>query len=301
MTEIKKAKIAELQQLRGISRKNFFEYQYEGAKGALKQMNKFINLNDKKILDLGCGYGGLSVYLALKGLKVVAVDNQQYDKEFLKEVIGFANQKNAKPIFCQADANNLPFKDASFDIIRMDSVLEHLTNPEIALSECKRVLKFRGFIFVSFPLYYSPYGGHVDDYLRFPWVHVLPKKWVCWLLDRCKSKSGLVTTEYVKNLYLSLNKMTLKKYKKITKKLDYNEIFFEETFYLPHGASLFIDNLKKSFYNRSLKLFLKAFSHFNFGSLLMFIFLFILYRLPFPFKKKIGEFISSGIRSVLSF
>lgn len=300
MTRIKKNKIAELQQRRGMSRRNFFEYQYEGAKGALEQMRKFVDINDKEILDLGCGYGGFSAYLALNGLKVVAVDNQQYDKEFLKEAIEFANQKNAKAKFCQADAHNLPFKDASFDIIRLDSVLEHLTNPEIALSECKRVLKSKGYLFVSFPLYCSPYGGHIDDYLRFPWIHVLPKNWVCWLISRCKSKVGFVTNDYVKNLYLSLNKMSLKKYKKIINKLNFEEIFFEEAFYMPHDAALFINGIKTSFSDRSLRSLKKAFSHFNFVSFLIFIFLFILYRLPFPLRKQWREFITSGIRSVLS-
>jgi ubiquinone/menaquinone biosynthesis C-methylase UbiE len=300
MIGCKKSRIAELQQQRGISRRDFFEYQYEGAKGALEQMCKFVDINDKEILDLGCGYGGFSAYLAINGLKVVAVDYQQYDKEFLKDAIEFSNQKNTNANFCQADAHYLPFKDSIFDIIRLDSVLEHLTNPKVALSECQRILKPEGYIFISFPLFYSPYGGHVDDYLRFPWIHVLPKNWVCWLLSLCKSKIGLVTTEYTKNLYLSLNKLTLKKYKRMIKKLEFNEIFFEEAFYMPHDASLFVNKLKDSFYHKSLKSFFHSFSDFNWKSFLVFVFLYILYRLPSPVRKRWNEFITSGIRSVLS-
>ena len=300
MTQINKSKIAELQRSRGKSRLDFFNYQYEGAKGDLEQMRKFVQVNDKDILDLGCGYGGSSSYLANSGLRVTSVDIQQYDKDFLRDAIKFANKKKAKAKFCQADAHYLPFKTGTFDIIKLDSVLEHLTEPELALSECRRVLKSGGLLFISFPLFYSPYGGHIDDYIRFPWAHVLPQSWVCWLINKCRTRSGLVTTDYTERLYLSLNKMTLTKYKKIIDHLNFKEISFEEAFFMPHDATLFINGLKSSFANKSLKPLKESFPYFNIISLLIFTFLFILYRLPSPLRRKWQEFIISGIRSVLS-
>jgi len=300
LTHYKNNKFLELQLRRGKSRRDFFEYQYEGAEGTLEQMRKFTDVNEKQILDLGCGYGGGSAYLACNGLKITAVDNHQYDKKFLKDAITFANKKGAEARFCQADAHHLPFKDDIFDIIRLDSVFEHLKEPEIALSECRRVLKSGGLLFISFPLFYSPYGGHIDDYIKIPWFHVLPDKFVCRIIRRRKSKPGLVTTSYVERLYLSLNKMSLKKYKRLVRKCAFKELHFEETYFMPHDISLFINHLKKALADRSLTQTRKTFTYFNLASFVEFIFLYFLYRLPAPLKRRWREFITSGIRAVLS-
>jgi len=53
----------------------------------------------------------------------------------------------------------LPFKDEGFDLVLLLDVVEHMTNPEMAISECFRVLKRGGLICINFPPYYSALGG----------------------------------------------------------------------------------------------------------------------------------------------
>jgi len=50
-----------------------------------------------------------------------------------------------------ADAYQLPFKSASFDLVLLLEVIEHLENPQIVLEEVHRVLKQHGKIIVSVP------------------------------------------------------------------------------------------------------------------------------------------------------
>jgi len=292
-------KFAELQQRRGRSRRAFFEYQYEAARGSLDEMRRFTDTQNKEMLDLGCGYGGASVYFAMNGLRVTGADNQLYEDKFLKDAIYFAKEKEAVVTFCLADAHKLPFRRASFDIIRLDSVLEHLENPEVAVSECRRVLKPEGLLFVNFPLFYSPYGGHTIDYIKIPWFHILPDRLVRQAIRRQQSKFRIITTDYVEKLYMSLNKMTLKRYYTLIKQNNLKEIYSEETFYMPHDAALFVNELKSSISTRSLKNVREKFVHLNRISLIIFIFLFFLYRFPLRFVKPFNEVIVSGIRSVL--
>ena len=292
-------RVAELQNRRGRSRQDFFKYQLEGARGSLDEMRKYLDPEGSQILDVGCGLGGNSVYFSLNGCKVTAVDNQSYDNEVLKEAIASAKDKGAVVKFCFADAHCLPFKAASFDAVKLDSVLEHLDNPEKAIMECRRVLKAGGYLFVNFPLFFSPYGGHTFDYIRLPWLHVLPANWVCKIIRCFKSKHGFITTDYVEKLYMSLNKMTLKRYKLMIKKSNFKIVFFKETLFLPHKAALFFNDIKKSISLGSFKLWKKAFRHFNLVSVLVFGFLWCIYRLPLRTYKPFNEVITSGIRSVL--
>ena len=300
MSKKQASKLARLQQRRDRSHRYFFEYQYEAARGSLEQMRKFTDIRHKAILDLGCGYGGASIFFALNGLRTIGIDNQSYESGFLNDAISYAKERGAGVTYCLADAHHVPFKNASFDLIRLDSVVEHLEHPKIAMSECFRILKAGGFLFVSFPLFFSPYGGHIFDYIKIPWFHILPAGWVRRKLTGRKSKSGFINTDYVWKLYFSLNKMTLKKFKDLVRDSGLKEVFFEETFYMPHDAALFFNQIKESISAKSLYKFKGAFVHFNLASLSVFLFLYLLYRMPFRSAKPFNEFIVSGVRSVLS-
>jgi SAM-dependent methyltransferase len=300
MSNKQACKVAELQKRRGRSHYDFLQYQYEATRGALEQMRRFTDIRHKAILDLGCGYGGASIYYALNGLRVTGVDNQSYESGFLKDAKNYAEKRGAGATFCLADAHHLPFKNTSFDLIRLDSVVEHLEYPGIAMSECYRILKPGGFLFVSFPLFYSPYGGHTIDYIKIPWFHILPAGWVRRMLAGRKSKSGFINTDYTWELYMSLNKMTLKRFKNLIRDSGLKEVFFEETFYMPHDAALFFNQIKESISVKSLYKLKGAFVHFNLASLSVFLFLYLLYRLPFRSAEPFNEFIVSGVRSVLS-
>jgi len=98
---------------------------------------------------------------------------------------------------------------------------------------------------------------------------------------------------------MSLNKMTLRRYELMVKKSKLKIVFFEETLFLPHEAALFFNDIKKSISLGSSKLLKKAFRHFNLVSVIVFGFLWCLYRLPLRNYKLINEVITSGIRSVL--
>jgi ubiquinone/menaquinone biosynthesis C-methylase UbiE len=292
-------KVAKLQLHRGRSRKDFFEYQLESARGSLEEIKKYSVPEGEEILDLGCGFGGNSVYFALGGFKVTAVENQSYDNEVLKNAIASAKKKGATVKFCLADAHHLPFKPNSFRVVRLDSVLEHLERPELAIMECRRVLKAGGYLFVNFPLYYSAFGGHTFDYIKVPWLHLLPTSWVCKILKCFKSKPGFITTSYIEKLYMSLNKMTLKRYNRMVRECGFDEVSFEQTLFLPHDAALFFNEIKRSVAYRSFKMGKKAFNYFSFASVIVFGFLYCIYRLPFRGYRPFNEVIASGIRSVL--
>lgn len=104
---------------------------------------KHINPGER-VLEVGCGEGILSILVAKKGAKVIASDISKPNLESAKR---YARQESLDNIeFTEADAENLPFKDSSFDLVIADNVLEHLPDFEKGLSEIKRVTKRRAII-----------------------------------------------------------------------------------------------------------------------------------------------------------
>ena len=92
------------------------------------------------ILDYGCGAGWLSAFLARKGFKVVGIDISVSLLRRAKRVCHEAE-------FIACDAENLPFKDSTFDFVVGVAILHHL-NLERSCKEIRRVLKNKSkFIF----------------------------------------------------------------------------------------------------------------------------------------------------------
>jgi len=118
------------------------------------QMSKgiiYTYLKDCKcVLDVGTGTGRFAIYLAQKGINVVAIDSS-------KEMVEIA-QKKAQQEGCQhriqfivSDIENLPFKDKSFDGVCSIIVLIHLACRYYAVSELSRVLKPGGVAVLDVP------------------------------------------------------------------------------------------------------------------------------------------------------
>ena len=89
-------------------------------------------------LDVGCGTGFLSLELATRGHRVIGID-------FAPEMLALAKEKAAAAAaqirFEHADAENLPFAPASFDLVITRHVLWTLPHPEAAIVEWMRVLR----------------------------------------------------------------------------------------------------------------------------------------------------------------
>ena len=65
-----------------------------------------------------------------------------------------------------ADIHDLPFKDGGIAAIECDAVLEHVHDPERAVSECLRVLRPGGFLHVVVP-FCHPFHEYPKDYRRW--------------------------------------------------------------------------------------------------------------------------------------
>src|SRR6266850_225217 len=91
-----------------------------------------------RLLEVGCGMGTDLLQFARGGAKVTGVDltprSIQISRQHL-DVYG------ARGDFAISDGENLPFADASFDVVYSNGVLHHTPDTAAAVREIHRVLK----------------------------------------------------------------------------------------------------------------------------------------------------------------
>ncbi len=119
------------------------------------------SLDDKEILDLGCGKADMTRLLANKGygrnITATEVDEVQHNKNILVDDL-------PNVTFMRAGAEEIPLTDESFDYAFMFKSLHHvpLDLMQDALTEVKRVLKTDGVAYISEPVF----AGDFNEILR---------------------------------------------------------------------------------------------------------------------------------------
>jgi SAM-dependent methyltransferase len=129
---------------RQYSEKDYF-FGREPSELARSALDLFLELGVKEVLELGCGQGRDTWYLANNGMNVCAIDYSEIGISQMKE---FAKNNGCDVELMTHDAKHgLPFPDGSFDAVysHMFFTME-FTEAEVAdmLAECRRVLKSGG-------------------------------------------------------------------------------------------------------------------------------------------------------------
>jgi len=87
-----------------------------------------------KVLDACCGTGDLAVAALRAGATVIGLD-------FSERMLERARRKSSEIVWVQADAQQLPFEDASFDAATVGFGVRNLEDLERGLAELRRILR----------------------------------------------------------------------------------------------------------------------------------------------------------------
>lgn len=137
----------------------------------------FGDIKNKRILDLGLGYGETAVYWAMNHASVYGVDISPGMVKIAKR-LARKYRVSRRCRFRQMAAEKLLFRDNYFDYIFGNSVLHHVDIPTAAY-EVKRVLKKGGIAVFVEPLMYNPLINiyrRLADKVRTPDEHPLSFK-----------------------------------------------------------------------------------------------------------------------------
>jgi ubiquinone/menaquinone biosynthesis C-methylase UbiE len=123
----------------------------------IENLGSVIDLEGKRILEVGAGTGRDSETLSSMGAEVWTLD-------YSEESLGLMANNIEQPvrIVC-GDAFALPFESGSFDVVFHQGLLEHFTNPGDILAENHRVLRPGGLVLADVPqrFHYYTLAKHV--------------------------------------------------------------------------------------------------------------------------------------------
>ena len=126
-----------------------------GARARLLRQAKIHRASS--ILDLACGWGQTTLELAQRcSAKVTGIDLNSFAVDVARNSI--PDQLKHRVTFDLGDAHCLPFEPKTFDLVFTQCSLLWIKQRELALSECRRVLKPNGCLAMIEP----DYGGLME-------------------------------------------------------------------------------------------------------------------------------------------
>jgi SAM-dependent methyltransferase len=117
-------------------------------------LEQFLELQDRTIIDVGCGDGSLARLLARKGAHVTGIEASPKQLSLARAAERVGDER-----YIQGYAEDLPAESRSADIVIFLNSLHHVNVDDLAqaLKEAARVLKRGGALYVSEPLAEGPY------------------------------------------------------------------------------------------------------------------------------------------------
>lgn len=182
-----------------------------------------------KVAEIGCAEGGVLAAFELSGAQStlgtdIAVSRLETGRA-INRLLG------VKALLTEHDViyeEPKPEWLHTYDLVILRDVIEHLDDTEISLKNIARLLKPNGCLFVTFPPYHSPFGGHQhlikNKWGKIPFIHLLPRKIFFELIANGKT----IDVEEVRRLRdISL---TTKKFMKAAENAGYG--LYHEEYYL---------------------------------------------------------------------
>ncbi|MDR3219855.1 MAG: class I SAM-dependent methyltransferase [Dysgonamonadaceae bacterium] len=135
-----------------------------------------------RVLEIGCGAGGVITAFVEKGCQGVGVDIYDgkwvYADEKLPDYVDAGRLRFVqKDIYLADIESDLKGK---FDVIILKDTIEHIHDQQRLINKIKNFLNPGGVVFFGFPPWQMPFGGHqqmcsskILSY--FPYFHLLPK------------------------------------------------------------------------------------------------------------------------------
>ena len=164
---------------KGYLRKNFIQAKYDFI-DEMADWGEISKLKPEKVLDVGCGIGGTSRYLAKKFGAGTSVTGITLSQAQVDRATGLAKDRdipNAK--FQVMDALEMTFPDNTFDVVWACESGEHMPDKKKYVEEMVRVLKPGGRIVIATwcqrdetpETPFNNYERKMLDFLYSEWTH----------------------------------------------------------------------------------------------------------------------------------
>jgi MPBQ/MSBQ methyltransferase len=158
---------------------------HSGGRNATVRLAQLAQINgSERVLDVGCGIGGPSRYLASRFGCVVTGLDLTADFVALAGMIAQRTRLSDKVTYRQGDALNLPFADASFDLVWSQNAAMNIADRDRLYAEMHRVLRPAG----RLALQEMAAGAGGEPFFPTPWAS---NKSISFLLTPQSTRAAL--------------------------------------------------------------------------------------------------------------
>ncbi|MBF8267065.1 MAG: Methyltransferase type 11 [Dehalococcoidia bacterium] len=152
-------------------------------------MEKHVSIRGSRVLDLGCGEGGVAIAFALRGGQVTALDASPERIERMKV---WASEHGVAVEGVAGDALETGLPSGHYDVVVCNDFLEHVRAPQALAYEIQRLLKEGGHLYLSNLNRLSIFGFLSDPHLSLFGLTWMPR----WLAKIYAEKIRRRTESY---------------------------------------------------------------------------------------------------------
>jgi len=194
---------------------------------------RFTLISGMKIMEIGCGEGGVLAPFLKKGYQCVGVElvpaRIALAEQFLAEYLASGQLRLINKNIYELDF--LGEFRGTFDLIILKDTIEHIPDQAKLMGYLKELLTPEGVIYLGFPPWYMPLGGHQQICMNrvlsvFPYLHLLPRPLYKGLLKICGEHPSTVQ----ELLEIKDTGLSIERFHRILKKHHYNVL--NKRFYL---------------------------------------------------------------------
>lgn len=153
-----------------------------------------------RVLEIGCGEGGVLLPFVQAGCHCVGVDLSQARIDLASELLREQVAAGTVRLMCRNVYEDAFLQEfcGYFDLIILKDVIEHVPEQEKFIPYLKNLLKPDGQVYFGFPPWYMPFGGHQQVCRNkvasvLPYYHLLPAGLYKWLLQQFGESPEAVT------------------------------------------------------------------------------------------------------------
>lgn len=220
-------------QERHINRERYFEEQARTSKKYyIPYIEKIIGELPDKVLEIGCGEGGNLLPFAEHGCEIVGVDIAALR---IEQARTFFAKRNQEGVFIPSDIFRLKGLETYFSLILIHDVIEHIGDKSQFLSGIKSYLAPDGVVFVAFPAWQMPFGGHQQIargklISHLPFIHLFPRTLYKWILKVFGEKEDSIK----ELLSIKETKCTIEMFRNLVRQTGYQIVDQQLYFINPH-------------------------------------------------------------------
>jgi 2-polyprenyl-3-methyl-5-hydroxy-6-metoxy-1,4-benzoquinol methylase len=166
--------------------KSHYISEYPRGRFIVERLGRYVSdfrVEGARVLDVGCGDAGVPIAFAEAGAEAVGIE--PFERSVERGRVR-AEEHGVAVELLHSFAESLPFPDASFDLVILDNVLEHVEDRDRTLAEIRRVVRPGGLLYLVTPKPFALYSLWSDPHYAMAGLVLLPRPLQVWYFERVR-------------------------------------------------------------------------------------------------------------------